>query len=151
LSWLLSQLCRKAGKVPSEILELRRRGHKPDDRDLCEGLWTILPFFDVVYVAIDAVDESKDRENLIDALLMLATDERFSKIQLLATSREYQDLDEAFRPVSTPLSLSHEEVEKDIRTYIHSQLAGRPARIKTWSETLLTDVEDTLATQAKGM
>jgi Cdc6-like AAA superfamily ATPase len=151
LSWILSQLCRKARKVSSNILRLKRDGHRPDEHDILEALQDIVQEFEVVYIVIDAVDESRCRENLISVLLKLARDDSFCKIQLLAASREYQDLDDAFRPVAGSLSLSHGEVEKDIRTYIHAQLDRRPAKIKSWSPVLIQDVEDTLAAEAKGM
>ncbi|OIW28792.1 hypothetical protein CONLIGDRAFT_644953 [Coniochaeta ligniaria NRRL 30616] len=151
LCWVLSQLCRRAGRIPANINQIRQDGYRPDDNELLLGLENILESFDVAYIVVDAVDESDSRENLIAALVNLVRDTRFDKVQLLATSREYQDIERVFSPIATTIVMAHEEVEKDIRTYVHTALRNRPSPFERWSPSLLEHVEKTLAKEAKGM
>lgn len=150
LRWLIGQLCRNSSTVPSEIMELFRINHEPSLLQLLQALHSILQKFDAVYLMIDAVDESLPRDSLINVIRDLATDQQFQKIRLLATSREYLDIETTFSPISTAVSMVNELVTEDIRTYVHSTLQTH-TRFANWPQDLLLDVEEALAKGAKGM
>jgi hypothetical protein len=67
------------------------------------ALEKVVPAIKRVYVFVDAVDESLQRENLLRVLRDLAGDPRFQNLRLLATSREYVDIEEVMRDFSTPV------------------------------------------------
>lgn len=151
LRWILSQLCRRAKRIPANICQVRQDGCRPSDDQLLLDLENILESFDVAYIVIDAVDESEEREHLIASLATLAHDARFRKIQLLVTSREYSDIRQGLNPTDSNISMDHQEVEKDIRKYVHTELKAKPNYFKYWSQALRDHVEITLAHEAKGM
>ncbi|KAE9371111.1 hypothetical protein N431DRAFT_376507 [Stipitochalara longipes BDJ] len=150
LRWLLSQLLREAGIVPTLTWKAYKKNTVPAARELFEILQTILDSFDLVYVLVDALDESQSRENLLHVLNILATDPRFSKIQLLATSRMYRDIELEMSLFSQSLSMSNSFVEADIKIYVAAKIKDE-LKFKDWPDKLRTEVEETLSTGAKGM
>jgi hypothetical protein len=150
LRWLVSQLLRAADIVPTLALKAYTQKWEPDTSLLLDVLHAALGFFDRVYVAIDALDESQLRHNLLRVLSVLATDPRFLKIQLLATSREYSDIELQMCRFSKALSMSNSLVEADIKTYVAAKIMAEP-KFQRWPSDLRADVETTLSTGAKGM
>ena len=150
LRWLVSQLLREADTVPTLAWKAYTRSREPDITLLLDVMHATLDFFDLVYVAIDALDESQSRQNLLSVLNVLVTDPRFWKIQLLATSREYSDIKLKMGRFSQSLSMSNCFVEADIRIYVAAKILAE-AKFQRWPSDLRTDVEATLSTGAKGM
>ncbi|EGO55775.1 hypothetical protein NEUTE1DRAFT_117897 [Neurospora tetrasperma FGSC 2508] len=151
LRWLISQLCRKTDTVSSLTYDIYRSGQDPDITKLLSALLTQLDSLDTVYVAVDALDESQQpRDRFLDVLRKLATDQRFQKIQLLTTSREYADIERVMAPISLSVLTSHEEVEKDIRVFVEGSIS-RSDSFKHWPDDLKLEVIDALAKGAKGM
>jgi NACHT domain len=150
LRWLVSQLLREADTVPILAWEAYTWSREPDTTLLLDVLHATLDFFDLVYVAIDALDESQSRQNLLSVLNVLVTDPRFWKIQLLATSREYSDIKLKMGRFSQSLSMSNCFVEADIRIYVAAKIMAE-AKFQRWPSDLRTDVEAALSTGAKGM
>jgi hypothetical protein len=50
-------------------------------------------------IAMDALDESSPRTNLLNLMRDLSSDARFAKIKLLSTSREYLDIEAMMTPI----------------------------------------------------
>lgn len=150
LRWLVTQLCRQAKRMPPKLVDLYQRKHQPTTIHLLTALETILDDFDLVYFVVDAVDESDPRDNILKVLRDLVTDPRFAKIRLLATSREYYDIETCFTNISTSVSMSNPVVTEDIRVYVYSQLRSN-YRFKDWPPDLLREVEDAISKGAHGM
>lgn len=150
LQWLVGQLCRRANVIPSGIYHLFQLSLAPTVSQLLEALENILKEFATVFVLVDAVDESQPRLDLLKVLRGLATDHRFNRIRLLATSREYYDIQSYFSDISVSVSMKNPLVEDDIRRYVHSALASNP-KFHNWPPNLLAEVESALAVGAKGM
>ncbi|KAK3300595.1 uncharacterized protein B0H64DRAFT_414465 [Chaetomium fimeti] len=150
LRWILLELCRQLGRVPLAVHELYRRGGNPSPRNLLATLEQVIQAFDRVHVIIDAVDESLQRENLLRVLRDLAVDGRFEKLRLLATSREYLDIEEVMVDIATPVSMRNPFVHDDIVLYIKSRLDTHP-RLKRWPEMLRKEVLRALCRGANGM
>jgi len=150
LGWLIGQLCRQCRLIPSEIDRLYQLLHVPSISQLLSAFEILLEEFEAVFVVVDAVDESQSRENLLKVLRDCATDHRFDKVRLLATSREYYDIETYFSDISSKVSMSNSAVEKDIGLYVHSALLSNK-RFQAWPPTLVTEVENALSTGAKGM
>ena len=151
LRWILSQLCRQLHSLPSEIREMYQRGEQPATRDLLNALAAVTRCFDTVYILIDALDESQNREYMATTLASLMLQERFRAIQLITTSRDEVEIRRAFYHCSfSRISMSNELVEEDIRKYIRSRLS-HDSRFARWPKSLLKDVEQALAKEASGM
>ena len=118
--------------------------------ELLHALEESLEGFDTIYLMLDAIDESLPREDLLKTLRDLVFDPRFQKIQLLATSREYIDIETAMEQISAPVSMLNPFLDEDIRVYVRSQVQQNP-KFKLWSAHLKEEVVDALVTGAKGM
>ncbi|KAH6650508.1 hypothetical protein F5144DRAFT_481517 [Chaetomium tenue] len=150
LRWILLELCRRLGRVPLVVHELYRRGGIPTPRDLLATLEHVIRAFDRVFVFVDAVDESIQRENLLRVLRDLAVDGRFHNLHLLATSREYLDIEEVMMEVATPISMRNALVDDDIALYVKSRLETHP-KLKRWPPAFRDEVVGALRTEANGM
>ncbi|KAK0646802.1 hypothetical protein B0T16DRAFT_414277 [Cercophora newfieldiana] len=150
LRWLVGQLCRRSRSVPGEIMNLFKINHEPSVIQLLDALDSALREFDHVFFIIDAVDESFPRRTLLSVIRDLATDERFQKVRLLATSRLYIDIETMLAPIAAPISMENELVAEDIKVYTHKTLRSC-SEFADWPENLLADVEDALVAGARGM
>lgn len=150
LQWLLNQLCRQADLVPSSVYEMYKYGGTPSLVELLQALEGILDSFEITYVIVDAIDESKPRKDLLKVLRDLATDPRFKKLQLLASSREYIDIEKVMEEFSVSVSMANPFVEEDIRLHIHSALQSDP-KFRRWPQEILDEVEAAVSKGAEGM
>lgn len=150
LGWVVSQLCRQAEFVSPSLSNAFRQNHELPDPELESALASVVDRFETVYLMVDAVDESKPRDGILKLLRRLGTEACFAKIKLLVTSREYLDIEQAFKDVAEQQPMINDLVKEDIRLFAHSQLHSND-RIAWWSSTLLSEVEDALCEGAKGM
>lgn len=150
LKWLLSQLCRKANQVPAILSEFHKHGGEPSRADLLDALASILTSFKMICVVVDAIDESTPREDLLTVLHSFATESSFSKLQILASSREYDDIERTMTKFSVPVSMNNPQVEVDIRRRVQSILQSCP-QFGRWPNELLHEVEEAVVKGAEGM
>lgn len=151
LSWIVSQLCRKANCIPQNLVNFHQQSCSPDLDALKDALVALLRGFDYVYVVLDAADESFPREDLLALVQDLATHPNLENIQLLVTSRRYADIEKILRPLSEPsLPMSNSVVDSDIRIYATAILA-RIDRIRNWPDDLKRDILEGLVHGAQGM
>jgi hypothetical protein len=129
-----------------------KRRHEPPIQELENMLEDCLALFSCVFVTIDALDESQDRFSLLLAIETLATGPRFSKIQLLATSRVYVDIERSLKPFAIAFSLDNELVEHDIRRYVRAAITKEhKLNLGRWPQPMLELVVDIVPKKAKGM
>ncbi|KAF5989815.1 hypothetical protein FBULB1_581 [Fusarium bulbicola] len=126
------------------------RGREPSLPELLDALEQILQVFSCAYIVIDAIDESDPRDELLEVIHTLITDQRFSKLQILVTSREYIDIERVMEKVSVSVPMANELVEQDIRLHVQSILRSNPG-FRCWPDDLLIEVKDAVSTKAKGM
>ena len=150
LRWLTSSLCRKAGKIPRQLEELYGDGLSPSQDQLLLCLESIFSCFDKLFVFIDALDESHQREGFLQVVDRLVESPQLTKMQLLATSREYAEIERTMGRIAIPLSMSNRFVAEDIRLYISARLKS-VTEFQRWPADLYADVEDALSTKAHGM
>jgi hypothetical protein len=117
---------------------------------LLATLEKVLQAFDRVFLVVDAVDESLHRENLLRVLQDLVLGGQFENVRVLATSREYIDIEEVMRDISTPISMRNPLLDEDIVLYIRSKLDSHP-KLRRWPEQTRYEVLRALATEANGM
>jgi hypothetical protein len=150
LRWTIAQLCRQANCVSEFVHQLYKQGGQPSLTELMLALEITLQGFDIAYITIDALDESKPREDLLRVIRDLATDSRFSKIHCIVTSRTYIDIEQSLEPISHSMAMSNAFVDEDIRKHVHSALHSE-TRFQRWPADILTEVEDALVRGSKGM
>jgi hypothetical protein len=106
--------------------------------------------FDIAYIVIDALDESKPREDLLRVIRDFATDSRFVKVHCIVTSRKYIDIEQSIEPISCSIVMSNVLVEDDVRKHVHSALHAW-SRFQRWPTDLLTEVKDAVIHGSKGI
>lgn len=149
LSWTVGQVCRQTKWIPCQLKGLHDRGCDASIPELENVLEILLGRLEVLYLVIDAVDESAPREDLLGLIATMVLDKRFQKIRILATSRQYFDIERMFSGISTSISMSNPSVDADIRRFVRSRLASSH-RLRRWHH-LLEEIEHVLVTKAKGM
>jgi hypothetical protein len=149
LRWVMSQLCHQLKYIPDEIRELYDAGSEPTTKSLVLALSATLHSFRRVYLFIDALDESLDRQRLLDMIVQLAGSD-FEAISLLVMSRKELDIIETLESVFSSLSLSNPRVDEDIRVYIQSELRSH-RKFSRWPTILKEDIEAALVKGAQGM
>ncbi|KAK1982273.1 ankyrin repeat protein [Colletotrichum cereale] len=150
LKWALVCLCRQAQQVPERLWEIFQHGGQPSIESLLSALEAALEKFHYVFITIDAIDESKPRDELLKVIRDLTTDHRFAKIRLLATSREYLDIEKGMEDISTEVSMRNPYLDADIRLYTHSRLNNHD-KMKNWPPELRNETLEALCGGAKGM
>lgn len=150
LRWLLNQLCRHLKVVPQHIQQAFERSVEPKLSDLISDIRSLLDFVDKIYLVIDAVDECDDRDELLNTLTAFSTDSGFSKIHILATSRDYLDIRTTLDPLSVQVSMLNELVSEDIRTYIEQEMHAN-CRLNRWPPNIKSEILEALVEGAKGM
>jgi hypothetical protein len=100
IRWFINQLCRQMNNIPSEVREIYEEGGQPTTHQLIDTLAGAVQNFKRVYFAIDALDESSNRENLLSFLTYICCHTNFGGVQLLAMSRKEIDIERALLCVS---------------------------------------------------
>ena len=114
------------------------------------ALASVLESFPEVYLALDALDECTEREDLMEFLDELLSS-NIRGLHLLATSRQERDIEIGLcdhQPVQ--VGLEEEQVNGDIKLHIASKLSGDP-RLKRLAEPIKIEIEAALLNGAKGM
>ena len=150
LKWVISRLCREAGSIPTYVYNLSKHDAEPSLTVLLEAVAQILVLFETVYIAVDAIDESKSRDDLLQILRSLITDPRFKRLQLVTSSRDYIDIERTISNLSVSIPMNSPFVEQDIRAHVRSNLKSNP-RFGHWPRDLLYEVEESITTGAGGM
>lgn len=149
LRWTVGQLIRQADWAPLQLKALHDSGCDPSMSELMDVLELVLHRFTAVYLVIDGLDEAEDRSELLYLLAELATETRFEKLRLLATSRPEYDIQEAFSEASESLSMSNQFVLQDIRVVVHRWITTSH-RMKRWQD-MWEEIENKLCEGAQGM
>jgi len=151
LRWVVSQLCRRGKFVPADLVSLHDQNSAPSFQALKKAFQQLLAHVDVLYIILDAVDESSLRDSLLELIEDIVTQPSYGKIQLLVTSRRYMDIEEVLRPLSEPtLPISNSLVDADIRTYVEN-IIQRNKTFAKWSAKLRSDIIESLVQGAQGM
>ncbi|KAK9423933.1 hypothetical protein SUNI508_03949 [Seiridium unicorne] len=136
--------------VPSLVYERHKIDRELDAEDFLACLAELsLKFLEGVHIIVDAVDESRPRDNLLDVLVAIGTEQRFRNVSLMVTSRPEPDIMaklEHHGRSRIEISMCNQGVRADIRRVVHTELRNTP-----WSDEFRKDVENTLVQGARGM
>ncbi|KAI1862708.1 uncharacterized protein JN550_010045 [Neoarthrinium moseri] len=149
---LMGQLAISMGAryIPKRMRERYDVDTELDTQDLLACLEDVsCQFEDGVRIIVDALDESRGRDNLLRVLITIGTDDRFRNVSLLTTSRIEPDIVESVQKLGhlcTIISMANPDVRADIRKVVHSELTKRH-----WTPKFTKEVEDKLVNGSKGM
>jgi len=102
-----------------------------------------------LFLCLDALDEGKNRENMVKFLCELQQDQH--NINILVTSREEADLEDSFRSHPRLRMGSYlQEVERDIQAYIDARLAT-DSNLKKFSIVVKDEIRISLIEKSAGM
>jgi hypothetical protein len=150
LRWLISQLCRQINGIPPEVRQLFREGTHPSTCRLLDVLAVVIQSFSRVYLVVDALDESSEREKILTMLLRITKDEQLQRIQLLPTSRKELEIERMLSGIATSMSLSNPYVDEDIKSFVNSNLS-EDYKFSRWPQSLVLEIETALSAGANGM
>lgn len=125
-------------------------GQQPTTKALQSTLQHILGDFQQVFIILDALDECKEREELL-GLMEDILNWKLDKLHVLATSRRERDIEESLEPLVTgQICIQSVLVNADIHTHICDRLQN-DLKLKKWPANVQTEIEKTLMDGANGM
>ncbi len=97
---------------------------QPSTDALLETLWQIIQEFNETFTTLDALDECKERQQLLEGIGKIA-EWKTEKVHILATSRREKDIEERIDLLvndKEKICIQSALVNEDIRTYVHERL-----------------------------
>ena len=103
-----------------------------------------------VHVVVDALDECRDRRNLLEGMKEIRSWNQ-GNLHILVTSRREIEIEDILSYlVSDTILLEDSVVDRDIFTYVRYQLQN-DIRLSKWSEKIQEEIETALVNRANGM
>ncbi|PVH67497.1 hypothetical protein DL98DRAFT_296048, partial [Cadophora sp. DSE1049] len=151
---LIEQLAWQSTKALAYLESLFSRyqdGKQQPTQDALEvALQQMLNEFGETFIILDALDECKEREELL-SLLQNLTSWGAGNLHVLATSRRERDIEETLESLTTSeICLQSALVDNDIRTHLSERLQNDP-KLKRWPANVRGEIKDTLMEGAQGM
>jgi len=151
---LIEQFSAQCASAPEALENLYSRSQdgarQPTADALVATLRDIVCGFRHTYIAIDALDECSEREELL-CLIEEIANWKIDTLHILATSRKEQDIEHCLSPiVSNQIDIQSTLVDADIRIYIRERLQS-DRRLRKWSADAWLEIETALMDGAHGM
>ena len=155
---LVEQFASQSAKALAYLESLFSRcqdGRQQPTQDALEStLQQILSDCKETFIILDALDESKERKDLL-VLLETLNSWGSEKLHILATSRRERDIEETLKPLVTSeiclqSTLVDTLVGNDIHTYISKRLQN-DLKLKRWPANVREEILQTLMDGAQGM
>ena len=155
---LLSQLSMHFVSVPPVLETLysscMEGGRKPNFETLMETFHEMTAAFRATFIIVDALDECKERPELLADIEQLSSWED-TNLRILATSRREKEIEDSILRLTKDASricIQSALVNADIRAYVHGQLRTNK-RLQRWQEkpNVQLEIENTLMEKANGM
>lgn len=127
---------------------------QPSFNALLSLLREMIEHFQETFIIVDALDECKERENLLTILKKIA-DWKLAALHILVTSRKENDIEESMNMLSDEklrICLEGVQANDDICAYIHDRLQT-DQNLKRWQKNaeVQQEIEETLISKANGM
>ncbi|KAL9040259.1 MAG: hypothetical protein Q9214_004559, partial [Letrouitia sp. 1 TL-2023] len=152
---IIAQLCGNRYAVPDAIGKLyhRERGNTKDPgaRTLLETLSSVVDEVQMhVYVVVDALDESSERDLALDTLSSILKMNP-NRVQILVASRRERDIEFGLQPLAGSIvSMQRKVVDEDIAIHVHNRLL-QDRYLKRWPDPVKEDIKSTLVRLSEGM
>jgi hypothetical protein len=155
---LVTQLSTQSANMPRALESLfsaKMSGkQQPMANELLATLRQMVQEFDDIFIILDALDECKDRQELLtDIEEMVGW--KSEKLHILTTSRKEKDIEEWLEPFlndQEKICIHSTLIDDDIRVYVHERLQT-DRRLKRWQKKpgVQQEIEETLMGKADGM
>lgn len=147
----LSVQCASTPKALESLFSSCMNGERqPRISELLTTLQQMVQEFDGVFIILDALDECKDRQGLLDSIKEIAG-WKLGKLHIAVTSRREQDIEETLEPlVTSQIHIQNALVDADIHIHLRERLQNDP-KLKVWPPKVQKEIEETLMDGAHGM
>ena len=127
---------------------------QPTTGALLETLRQMVQAFDETFIILDALDECKERRELLEDIEIFA-EWKTERLHILATSRREKDIEERIKPLihdEGRICIQSTLVNDDIRAYIRERLQTDWG-LRRWQKRpeVQQEIEKTLVNKAGGM
>ena len=155
---LLTQLFMHCVSVPPVLDTLYRScmegGRKPHFKEVVNTFYQMSIAFRTVFIILDALDECRERPELLADIEELSSWEDID-LRILATSRKEKEIEDSFVHLTkdeSRICIQSALVNADIRAYVHDQLQTNK-KLQRWQKKpeLQLEIENTLMDKAGGM
>jgi hypothetical protein len=155
---LLKQISIRHASIPRALDSLYSRcangERQPTTNELLTALKEVIEVFQETFIILDAMDECKDRQELLQDIQKLAA-WKIGKLHILATSRREKEIEDSFESLikdEEKICIQSALINDDIRTYVHERLLT-DQRLKRWRNhpDVREEIETTLMDNADGM
>ena len=134
---LVVQLSFSHQSIPDPLLSLfnscQSGAKPPQTKNLETLLKALIDLHEKTFIILDALDECEDRQELLN-FIENVIEWKSQKLNVLVTSRklkEFEDFFDAEIEGQSRLSIQNEQVDEDIRLYVHGKLQN-DRRFKRW-------------------
>ena len=147
----LSLRFKPAAKTAESLYISHSRGSTiPTLQEMKETVKSMLATSPTVYLLVDALDECRDRVDLLDFFKDLR-EWKHVNLHAFATSRCETEIEDSLSALTTvQIALEESVVEGDILFYIERQLE-QDARLSRWSQEIKSEIRTALLTGSNGM
>jgi adenylylsulfate kinase-like enzyme len=151
----LSLRCTSTPRVLAALFSSCMNGERqPTSDTLLTTLQQMIQEFDEIFVILDALDECKERQELLEDINKIAR-WKIGKSHILATSRREKDIEESLDSLvndQKKICIQSALVNDDIRTYVQKRLQS-DQNLKRWRNKpeVQQEIETKLMGKADGM
>lgn len=151
---LIEQLASQHGAVPKPLKALYERCRhgttQPSEAELTQTLRSIGNLFSPCYFVIDAVDESKEKQEFLKLLNVVAGQWRLPQIHILVTSRTELDTEIPKRTWLGATMSIQDGIAGDVESQVFSTLRDENGALGQWSPEQREMVAKSLIENSRG-
>ncbi|RSL58813.1 hypothetical protein CEP54_007574 [Fusarium duplospermum] len=133
---LIEQLSSQNGAVPKPLKTLYERCRhgttQPTEAELTQTLRNVIQLFSPCYLAIDAVDESKEKQEFLKLLNVVAGQWRLPQVHFLVTSRTELDMEIPKRTWQGVTMSIQDGIVGDVESQVLSTLRDENGALSQW-------------------
>jgi len=125
---------------------------QPMTNELLTTLRQMVQGFEETFIILDALDECKDRQELLAGIEKMVG-WKTGKLHILVTSRKEKDIEEGLEPlINDKICIQSVLVNDDIRAYVHERIQV-DRKLKRWQKKpeVQQEIERTLMSKVDGM
>ena len=109
----------------------------------------MIPKFSEVYIAIDAIDECSEKEDLLDDIIRMVEWQQ-QNLHLMAITRTEEEARECLEPLATQKMQVNHQVDDDIAIFVRDRMK-KDRILRKWSDDLKEEIETNVVKKADGM
>ena len=151
---ITAQILAQCSQIPDPLLRLYKdsvyRREQPRYAALLTSVRRIFEQLGESYIILDALDESRDREELLEWIQQVSN-WGLQNVHILVTSRKENDIDDTLSSLLTcQIYMQSTLIDGDIIAFVRDKLLQDP-KLKKWPDKVRAEIETTLIEGACGM